>query len=91
MVKHLLDQIISPNVEFKIEVKICRSSYLSTFVKSSTYLSTVVTIIYSSANPSSGRFRKVSIYDASRGDHGVRRSVSFNGRGCGRGRGGRCG
>ena len=42
MVEHLLNHIISPNIELKTEVSICRSSHSSTFVKASTYLSTVV-------------------------------------------------
>ena len=42
LVEHLLDQIMSPNTELNTEVKICRSSHLSTFFKTSTYLSTVV-------------------------------------------------
>ena len=31
MVEHLLDQIMSPNIELKTEVNICRSSKSSTF------------------------------------------------------------
>ena len=68
MVKNLLDHIMSPNTDFKTEVNICRSSHSYTFVKASTYLSTVVAIIYPYARPSSGRFRKRSIYAAGRGD-----------------------
>ena len=33
MVEHLLDQIMSPNTEFKTEVNICRSSNSPKFVK----------------------------------------------------------
>ena len=62
MVEHLIDQIMSPNAELKTEINICRSSHSSTFVKASTYLSTVVERLYPSANPSSGRLRKRSIY-----------------------------
>ena len=91
MVEHILDQIISPNTELNTEVNICRSSHSSTFFKVSTYLSTVVARLYPSANPSSGRFRKRSIYDAGRGNRGGGRGGCFNGRGCGRGRGGRSG
>ena len=47
--------------------------------------------LYPSDNPSSGRFRKRSLYAASRGYRGSRRGVSFNGRGIGRGSGGRGG
>ena len=54
---HLLDQIMSPNTELKTEVKKFRSSHLSTFVKLSTYLSTVVAILYPYNKTSSGRFR----------------------------------
>ena len=91
MVIHIIDKIISPNTELKTEVNICRSSHLSTFVKAFTYLSTVVARLYSSVNPSSGRFRKSSIYAAGRGDRGGGRGGRFNGRGRGRGRGGRGG
>ena len=42
MVENLLDQIMSPNTEFKKEVNICRSSHSSIFTEASTYLSTVV-------------------------------------------------
>ena len=75
MVDHILDQIMSPNIELKTEVNICRSSHSSTFVKESTYLSTVVSRLYPSSNPSSGRFRKRSICATGCGD-------------CGSGRGG---
>ena len=51
VVDHLLNQIMSPNTELKPEVNICRSSHLSTFLKSPTYLSTVVSRLYPSANP----------------------------------------
>ena len=91
MVKHLLDQIMSPNTELKKEVNICRSSHSSTFFKASTYLSTVVARLYPYYNPSSGRFRKRSIYDADSGDRVDGRGRSFNGRGHGRRRGGRGG
>ena len=89
MFEHLLDQIMSPNTELKKEVKICRSSQSSTFVKASTYLSTVVARLYPSDNPSSKRFRKRIIYAAGRGDRGVKRGGNVNDRGCGIGRGGR--
>ena len=81
MVEHLLDHIMSPNTELKTEVKIFKSSNLSKFVKASTYLHTLVARIYPSANPSSGRFRKRSIYATGRGDHGDGRGGRFNGRG----------
>ena len=87
MVKHLLDQIMSPNKELKTEVNICRSSQLSKFFKASTYLSTVIARLYPSANPSSGCFRKRSIYAVVRGDRGRGRGGSFSGRCRGRGRG----
>ena len=45
--------------------------------------------LYPSNNPSPGRFRKRSIYAASRGDRGRERYGRFNGRGLGRGRRGR--
>ena len=91
MAEHLLDQILSPNTELKTEVNICSSSHSSTFFKTSTYLSTVVARLYPYYNPSSGRFRKRSIYSAGRGDRGGGRGGRFNGRGCVRGRGGRGG
>ena len=50
MIKDLLDYIMSPNAELKIEVNICRSSHSSIFFKASTYLSTVVARLYPSAN-----------------------------------------
>ena len=89
MVKHLLDQIMSPNTELKTEVNICGSSHSFIFFKESTYLSTVVARIYPSVNPSSGRFRERSIYTDGHGDRGDGRCGHFNGRGRGRGRGGR--
>ena len=91
MVKHILDQIMSPNTELKTEVNICKSSHSSTFFKASTYLSSVLVRIYPSANPSLGRFRKRSIYATVRGDRGIRRCGRFNGSVCGRGCGGKYG
>ena len=91
MVEHLLDQIMSPNTELKTEFNICRSSHSSTFFKASTYLSTVVARLYPPSNPSSGRSRKRSIYDAGRGDLDGGICGRFNGRGRDRGCGGRCG
>ena len=91
MVDHLLDQIMSPNTELKTEVNICRLSHSSTFVKVSTYLSTVVAIIHLSDNLSSGRFIKRSIYAAGRGDRGGGIGGLFNGIVHGRGFGGRGG
>ena len=64
-----MDQITSPNTELKIEFKICRSSHSYTFVKATTYLSTVVVRLYRSNNLFSGRFRKLIIYDTDQGDH----------------------
>ena len=86
MVEHIIDQILSPNIELKTKVNICRSSQLSTFLKASTYLYTVVARLYPSTNPSSSCFRKRSIYATGHGDRGSGRGGSFNGRGCGRGR-----
>ena len=91
MLEHLIDQIMSPNTYLKTEVNICRSSHSSTCFKASTYLSTVVAILYPSAKPSSGRFRKRSIYAAGRGDGGSGIGGRFNSIVCGRGRGGRGG
>ena len=91
MVKHLIYQIVSPNTDLNTEVNICRSSKSSKFFKASTYLSTVVTRLYPYANPSSGRFRKRSIYAAGHGDRGGGRGGRFNGRGLNRGRVGRGG
>ena len=51
----------------------------------------MVARLYPSDNPSSGCFRKRSIYAASHGDHGSRRGGSFNGQGRGRGCGRRIG
>ena len=48
----------------------------------------MVSRLYPSANPSSVRFRNISIYDAGHGDRGGRRGVRFNVRGRGRQRGG---
>ena len=87
MVNHRLDHIMSPNTELKTEVNICRSSHFSTFFKAYNYLYTVVARLYPSANPSSERFRKRSIYAAGRGDHGDGRGGRLSGRGRGRGRG----
>ena len=47
----------------------------------------MVSRLYTSANPSSGRFRKCIIYAAVRGDRGGGRGGNFNFRGRGRGRG----
>ena len=91
MVKHLLDQIISPYTELNKEFNICRSSHLSKFVKSSTYLSTVVVRLYPSTNSSSGRFIKRSIYATGSGDCGSGRGGRFNVKGRNIGRGGRGG
>ena len=91
MVKHLLDQIMSPSTQLKAEVNICRSSHSSTFVKASTHLYTVVARLCTYVNPSSGRFRKRSIYDDGRGDRVGGRGGRFNCIGPGRGRGGRGG
>ena len=52
MVETLLDQIKSSNTYLKTEVTICRSSHSSTFSKATTYLSTVVSRLYPSTNPS---------------------------------------
>ena len=87
VIDHLLYQIISPDTELKTEVNICRSSHSLTFFKSSTYLSTVIARLYLYAKPSSGRFKKRSIYDDGHGDCGDGRGESFNGRGRGRGHG----
>ena len=81
MVERLLDHIITPNTELKTEGNIFRSLQFSTFVKAYTYLYTVVTRLYSYANPYSGHFRKHSIYAAIRGDHGEGRGECFNLRG----------
>ena len=81
MVEHLLDQIMSPNIELKIEVNICRSSHSSTFFKESTYLYTVVSRLYPYSNPSSGHFRKRNIFATGRGDCGSGRGGYFNGKG----------
>ena len=51
----------------------------------------MVSRLYPSTNPSSGRFRKCSIYDAGRGDRGGGIGGRFNDRVRGRGRGGRGG
>ena len=88
MVDNLLDHIMSPNTELKTEVNIFSSSHSPTFVKASTYLSTVVAILYPYSNLSSGRFRKRSIYAAGCGDRGGRRDGRFNDRILGRGNGG---
>ena len=64
-------------IELKTEVKMFRSSHLYTFVKASTNLSKVVASLYPYANPSSGRFRKRSIYAAGHGDRGGRRGGRF--------------
>ena len=85
MVEHLLYQIMSPNTEFKKEVNICRSSHCYKFVKLSTYIYTVVLRLNPSSNPSSGRFRKCSIYATGYGYRGGGIGGSLNGRVCGRG------
>ena len=91
MVEHILDQIISPRIYFRTEVNICRSSHLSTFVKESNYLYKVDARLYPSANPSSGGFRKRSIYADGCGYRGDRRGGRLNGRVCGKVSGGRGG
>ena len=45
--------------------------------------------LYPSTNPSSGRFRKSGLYATVRGECGNGRGGCINGRGHGRGRGGR--
>ena len=52
MMKHLQDQTMSLNTELKTVVNICRLLHSSTFIKSSTYLSTVVVRLYPKANTS---------------------------------------
>ena len=86
MVKHLIDHIMSPNTDLNTEVNICRSLDSSTFVKVSTYLSTMVERIYASTKPPPGCFRKRSTYAAGRGYRGSRRGGRFDGRDCSRGR-----
>ena len=81
MIKHIIYHAMSPNTEFKTEVNICRSPQSSTFVKESTYLSTVVAIIYPSTNPSSDRFRKGSIYAAGHRYHVSGRGGHFGEKG----------
>ena len=80
MVEHIIDQIMSPNTYLNTEVTICRSSHFSIFVKSSTYLSTVGSILYPSTNPSSRRFRNRNIYVNGHGDC----DIGSGGRFCGR-------
>ena len=87
MVEHTLDQIMTPNTDFKTEVKKFRSSHPSTFVKACNYLSTVVPRLYPYSNPSSGCYRKRSIYAAGRGYHGGGRGGCLKFRGRGRQRG----
>ena len=75
MVKYLLDHIMSPKTELKTEFNICRSSHSSTSAKASTYVSKVVSRLYTCANPSSGSSIKRSMYAAVRGDPGDGRGV----------------
>ena len=91
MVYHLLDQSMSPNIDFKTEVNIYRSPHSSKLVKSSTCLYTLFARLYPTTNLLSGRFVKRGIYTTGRGDRGSRRGGCFNVLGNGRGRGGRCG
>ena len=67
------------------------SSHSSTFFKASNYLSTVIARLYPSANHSPGRPRKRIIYATGHRDHVRGRGGCFDGRGCGKGLGGRGG
>lgn len=89
-VKHLLDKINCPNAELKTEVSICRAQHATTFEDATTYLATVVSRIFPTGNPSSGRFRSRRSVNAIRGGRGGR-GRGGRGRGRGRGRGGRGG
>ena len=91
MVEHIIDQAMSPNIELKTEVNICRFLHSSTFVKYSMYLYMVVAILYPSTNPSSSRFRKSGIFTTGRGDRIIVRGGRFNVLGRVRGHGGRDG
>ena len=91
MVYHLLDQIMSPNIKLKIQVKIYRLSHSTTFVKASTDISMAVARFYPSTNPSFRGFRKSGVYPTGRGYCSSVRGGRFNVRGHGRGRGGRGG
>ena len=61
-VEHLMDHITYLNKELNAYINICRLSHYSTFVKESTYLSTVYARLYPPNNPSSGCLRKRNIY-----------------------------
>ena len=87
MVDHILEQIMSPKSEFKIEIKIYRSPHLSTFVKAYMNMYTLVARLYLSTNPSSDRFIKSGIYSTGCGDLRSRRGGRLNGQGHGRRRG----
>ena len=78
MVEHLPDKIMLPKKELNTEVNIFRKSYSSKFFKASTYLYKVVARLYLTANPSSRRFRKRSIYAAGREECDVGRGGCFN-------------
>ena len=54
--RQLLDNINSPNNNFKIELNICISSHSASFETASTYLSTVISRNFSETQPSSGRY-----------------------------------
>ena len=81
MDEHLLENIISPNTELKIEVNIFRSSHLSRFFRTPTYLSTVVARLYPYVNPSPGCFRNIIMYATGPGDRDRGRGENFDSRG----------
>jgi hypothetical protein len=83
-VQYLLDKVNCPNPELKTEVNICRSFHAASFENAATYMATVVSRIFPSSQPSSGRYNRRGISATGRGGRG-----EYNGGGRGRGRGGR--
>jgi hypothetical protein len=57
-VKLLLDKIQNNNGEVKTQVSICRASYSTTFVETSTYMSREISRIFPSSNVASSTFGK---------------------------------
>lgn len=66
-VQYLLDKVQCPNNELKTEVRIFRSSHSRTFDEASIYIATVVSRIFPTNNPSSGRYNNRNVYHISRG------------------------
>ena len=93
-VRQLLDYINFPNNDLKTDVTICRSIHSASFYTAFAYLSTVISLLLPSTQPSSGKYVRIRKSNSSgrvgRGDRrGQFEDRRGRGRGGCRGRGGR--